>query len=322
MIKTDLLLLDLEGMDVLLGMDWMTRHRVSLDISFRAVEIDSPEHEPTTLYLPQRECNNSCAYAIEGIKLKDIPIVCEYQDVFSDDLPGMPPDRDIEFVIELQPDTTPISKRPYRMPPNELAALKIQLQDLLDKGYISPSASPWGCPALFVKKKDNNLRLCVDYRPLNTVTIKNKYPLPCIDILFDQLAGAKVFSMIDLRSGYHQIKIRPSDIPKIAFSTRYGLYEYLVMSFGLTNAPAYFMYLMNSVFMQELDQFVVVFIDDILIYSKNPKDHAKHLHVVLQRLRGHHMYAKFSKCEFWLDTVKFLGHTISSDGISVDPSKV
>jgi hypothetical protein len=140
--------------------------------------------------------------------------------------------------------------------------------------------------------------------------------------LFDQLARAKVFSKIDLHSGYHHIKIRPSDIPKMAFSTRYGLYEYLVMSFGLTNAPAYFMYLMNSVFMPELDKFVVVFINDILIYSKNLEDHARHLHVVLQRLRDHHLYAKFSKCEFWLDTVKFLGHTISSDSISVDLSKV
>jgi hypothetical protein len=178
-----------------------------------------------------------------------------------------------------------------------------------------------GCPALFVKKKDHSLRLCVDYRPLNAVTIKNKYSLPHIDILFDQLARAKVFSKIDLRSGYHQIKIKPRDIPKIAFSTRYGLYEDLVMSFGLTNAPAYFMYLMNSVFMPKLDKFVVVFIDDILIYSKNLEDHARHLHIILQRLREHHLYAKFSKCEFWLDIVKFLGHTISSDGICVDPRK-
>jgi hypothetical protein len=173
-----------------------------------------------------------------------------------------------------------------------------------------------------MKKKDNSLRLCVDYRPLNAVTIKNKYPLPLIDILFDQLAGAKVYSKIDLRSGYHQIKIKPSDIPKTAFSTRYELYEYLVMSFGLTNAPTYFMYLMNLVFMPELDKFVMVFIDDILIYSKNLKDHARHLHVVLQRLRDHRLYAKFSKCEFWLDIVKFLGHTISSNGISIDLSKV
>jgi hypothetical protein len=154
------------------------------------------------------------------------------------------------------------------------------------------------------------------------VTIKNKYPLPRIDVLFDQLAGTKVFSKIDLHPGYHQIRIRPCVIPKNAFSTRSGLYEFLVMSFGLTNAPAYFMYLMNSVFMTELDKFVVVFIDDILIYSKNEKEHAKHFRIVLQRLRDHKLYVKFSKCEFWLDSVKFLGHTIFKDGISVDPSKV
>jgi hypothetical protein len=210
-------------------------------------------------------------------------VVQGFADVFPDELPGMPPDRDVEFVIELQPGTTPISKRPYRMPPKELAELKTQLQDLLDKGYIGPSSSPWGCRALFVKKKDGSLRFCVDYRPLNAVTIKNKYPIRSIDVLFDQLAGVKVFSKIDLRSGYNQIKIRPCDIPKTAFSTRYGLYEYLVMSFGLTNAPAYFMYLMNSIFMMELDKFVVVFIDDILIYSKN-EEHAEHLRIVLQHL--------------------------------------
>ena len=162
----------------------------------------------------------------------------------------------------------------------------------------------------------------MDYRLLNAITIKNKYPLPRIDILFDQLFGAKVFSKIDLRSGYHQIKIRAEDIPKTAFSTRYGLYEYLVMSFGLTNAPAHFMYLMNSVFMPELDKFVVVFIDDILIFSKNEEEHAEHLRIVLQRLREHKLYAKFSKCEFWLKKVQFLGHVISEDGISVDPSKI
>jgi hypothetical protein len=322
LIKIDLILLNLEGMDILLGMDWMTRHQVSLDISSREVEIESPDHGTTILYLPQREYVNSCIYAIKGIKLEDIPVVCEYPDVSSDDLPGMPFDRDIQFIIELQPGTAPISRRPYHMPPNELAELKVQLQDLLDKGFIHPSASPWGCPALFVKKKAHSLRLCVDYHPLNAVTIKNKYPLPRIDILFHQLAGAKVFSKIDLCSGYHQIKIKPSDIPKTAFSTRYGLHEYLVMSFGLTNAPAYFMYLLKSVFMPELNKFIIVFIDDILIYSKNLEDHARHLHIILQRLREHHLYAKFSKCEFWLDTVKFLGHTISSNGISVDPSKV
>jgi hypothetical protein len=172
------------------------------------------------------------------------------------------------------------------------------------------------------KKKEGTLRMCVDYRPLNAITIKNKYLLPHIDVLFDQLAKAKVFSKIYLRSGYHQIKIRPQDIPKTAFSTRYGLYKYLVMSFGLTNAPAYFMYLMNTVFMPELNKFVVVFIDDILVYSENKKDHEEHLRIVLTRLRDHKLYAKFSKCEFWLKKLSFLGHILSENGVSVDPSKV
>jgi hypothetical protein len=197
----------------------------------------------------------------------------------------MPPDKDIEFMIELQPGTTPISKRPYRMSPKELAELKNQLQELLDKGYIRPSSSPWGCPALFVKKKDGSLQMCVDYRPLNAVTISNNYHLPRIDVLFDQSDGTKVYSKIDLRSGYHQIKIRPSDILKTVFSTKYALYEFLMMSFGLTNAPAYFMYPMNSIFMNEIDKFVVIFIDDILIYSKNEEEHVEHLRIVLRCLR-------------------------------------
>jgi hypothetical protein len=164
--------------------------------------------------------------------------------------------------------------------------------------------------------------MCVDYRPLNAVTIKNKYPLPRIDILFDQLSKAKVFLKIDLRSGYHQIKIHPKDIPKTTFSTRYGLYEYLVMSFGMINAPAHFMYLMNSVFMLELDKFVVIFINDILIYSKNEEEHDQHLRIILSRLREHKLYAKFSKCEFCLKKVLFLGHVLSGEGISVELTKV
>jgi hypothetical protein len=320
--KTTLLILGLEGMDIILGADWMTQHRVVLDVATRALETRSPTFRDLALYLPSHYSTWSCAFAMIELPLKKISVVCEYADVFPDELPGMPPDRDIEFAIELQPGTTPISKRPYWMPPAELAELKKQLQELLDKGFIRPSTLPWGCPTLFVKKKDESLRLFIDYRPLNAVTIKNKYPLPCIDVVFDQLVWAKVFSKIDLRSGYHQIKIRASDIPKTAFSTRYGLYEYLVMSFGLTNAPAYFMYLMNSVFMPELDKFVVVFIDDILVYSKNEEEHVGHLHVVLQHLREHHLYAKLSKCDFWLKEIKFLGHTISQAGIVVDPDKV
>ncbi|WVZ93628.1 hypothetical protein U9M48_039593 [Paspalum notatum var. saurae] len=254
--------------------------------------------------------------------LAKIPVVCDYPDVFPEELLGLPPDRDVEFRIDLVPGTAPVSRRPYRMAPDELRELKVQLQEQLDKGFIRPSSSPWGCPALFVEKKDQGgKRLCVDYRPLNAVTIKNKYPLPHIDILFDRLARAKVFSKIDLRSGYYQIKIREEDIPKTAFSTRYGLYEYLAMSFGLTNAPAFFMYMMNSVFMNELDKFVVVFIDDILIYSKSEKEHEEHLKIVLTRLREHKLYAKFSKCAFWLKEVSFLGHILSEKGVAVDPSK-
>jgi hypothetical protein len=217
-------------------------------------------------------------------------VVCEFPDVFPDDLPGLPPDCDVEFKIELISGTAPISKRPYRMLPIEIAEIKTQLSELLQKVLLRPSSSPWGCPAIFVKKKDQSLCMCVDYRPLNAVTIKNKYPLPRIDILFDQLSKAKVFSKIDLRSGYHQIKIYPEDIPKTTFSTRYGLYEYLVMSFGLTNAPAHFMYLMNSVFMRELNKFVVILIDDILIYSENEEDHVEHLRIILSRLREQRRY--------------------------------
>jgi hypothetical protein len=321
-IKTTLLVLGLESVDIILGTNWMNLHQVVLVVASRIVEVNSSFYGSFTLILTSQGSTQSCAFPMTELPLKKILVACEYADVFPDELPRMPPDWDIEFAIELQPGTAPISKRPYRMPPAELAELEKQLQELLDKGFIRLSTSPWGCPALFVKKKDESLRLCIDYRPLNAVTIKNKYPLPRIDVLFDQLVGAKVFSKIDLRSGYHQIKIRASDILKTAFSTRYGLYEFLMMSFGLTNAPANFLYLMNSVFMPELDKFVVVFIDDILVYSMDKEELVGHLHVVLQRLREHHLYAKLSKCDFWLKKIKFLGHTISQAGIVVDPDKV
>ena len=218
-------------------------------------------------------------------ELEKISVVNEFPDVFPDELPGLPPDREIEFSIDLIPGAEPVSKAPYRMAPVEMKELAKQLQELLDKGVIRPSVSPWGAPVLFVKKKDGSMRLCIDYRELNKLTIKNKYPLPRIDDLFDQLKGACCFSKIDLRSGYHQLKIKPEDIPKTAFRTRYGHYEFLVMSFGLTNAPIAFMDLMNRVYKEYLDKFVIVFIDDILIYSKTKDDHARHLRIALQRLR-------------------------------------
>jgi hypothetical protein len=201
-----------------------------------------------------------------------IRVVSEFPDVFPDDLPGMSPDRDIEFSIDLLPllpGTAPIAKRPYRMAPVEHEEVKKTVNELLAKGYIRRSFSPWAFPILLIEKKDGAKRMCVDYRDLNAVTIKNKHPLPRIEDLFDQLQGACVFSKIDLHSGYHQLKIRPEDIPKMAFTCKYGLYEYTVMSFGLTNAPAFFMHLMNKVFMDYLDTFVVIFIDGILVYSKS-----------------------------------------------------
>jgi hypothetical protein len=281
----DLVVLPGLGIYVILGMKWMSDHGVLIDTLARAIMLREPKSNDAFLVPLTRSFDlQNLPCAIQTTTLIDVPVVCKFPDVFLDELPGLPPDRDVEFKIELVPSTTPISRRPYRMPPNELAELKIQLQELLEKGLIRPSSSPWGCLALFVKKKDKSLWMCVDYRPLNVVTIKNKYTLPHIDILIDQLSRAKVFSKIDLRYGYHQIKIRLEDIPKTTFSTRYGLYEYLVMSFGLTNAPAYFMYLMDSVFMPELDKFVVVFIDDILIYSRNEEDHAEHLRIVLTKL--------------------------------------
>jgi hypothetical protein len=244
--------------------------------------VDSSIYGMVTLHLPVIVCLKATIHHTVEKNIVEIPVVREFPDVFLDDLPGMPPERDIEFKIELQPSTTPIARSLYKMSWDELAKLKIQLMHLLDKGYIRPSSSPWGCTALFVSKKDRELRLCVDCRPLNAVTTKNKYPLPRIDILFDQLVGAQVFSKIDLRSRYHQIKIRAKDIPKTALSMRYGLYEYLVMSFRLTNAPTHFMYLMNSVFIPKLDKFFMVFIDDILVYLKNMEEHEEHLRVVLQ----------------------------------------
>ena len=192
----------------------------------------------------------------------------------------------------------------------------------MDKGFIRPSTSPWGAPVLFAKKKDKTLRLCIDYRQLNRVTIKNRYPLPRINNLFDQLRGARVYSKIDLRTGYHQLRVRDTDIPKIAFKTRYRNFEFTVMPIGLTNAQAAFMDLMHRTFQPYLDQFVVVFVDDILIYSQSEWEHEYHLRIVLQLLRDHQLYAKFSKCEFWLTEVRFLGHVVSASGVSVDPEKV
>jgi hypothetical protein len=234
--EPSLIVLDGQGLDIILGMGWMRAHKALLNTATRVVQLHSPLYGTQVLQLSVIPVATPSVHHTAAHNLEDIPVAYEFPDIFPEDLPGMPLDQDVEFVIELQPDTAPISRRTYKMTPKELAELKVQLNELLGKGYIHPSSSPWGYLALFVKKKDQSLRLCVDYRPLNAVTVKNKYPLPRIDILFDQLAGARVFSKVDLHSGYHQIKIYPEDVPKTVFSTKYRLYEYLVISFGLTNA--------------------------------------------------------------------------------------
>jgi hypothetical protein len=310
------------GIDIILGMGWLTKYDAVIHCSKRSVVLTSQEGERFEFVATLPSAADCAANQLKANLMEDIRVVYEYPDVFPDDLPGMPPERDIEFIIDLLPGTAPIAKRPYRMSVGELEELKKQLKELLDKGYIHPSSSPWGAPVIFVEKKDGMQRMCVNYRALNEVTIKNKYSLPRIEDLFDQLRRAEVFSKIDLRSGYHQLRIRPSDIAKTAFTTRYGLYEYTVMSFGLTNAPAYFMYMMNKVFMEYLDKFVVVFIDDILVYSRNEEEHEEHLRLILQKLRDNQLYAKLSKCEFWLEEVSFRGHVITKGGIAVDPGKV
>jgi hypothetical protein len=255
---------------LILGMSWLRKAKAIIACGMGTVELTSPKGERFQVQIAVTTSSKRAMFFIaEEFVGDNIRMVRDFPDVFPEELPGMPLDREVEFVIDLLPGTTAISKRPYRMSVEELKELKKQLMELQEAGYIRLSSSPWGASVLFVQKKDGSQRMCVDYRSLNDVTVKNKYLLPHIEDLFDQMRGARVFSKIDLRSGYHQMRIRPSDIPKTAFSTRYGLYEFTIMSFGLTNAPANFMNLMNKVFMEYLNRFVVVFIDDILIYSKS-----------------------------------------------------
>jgi transposase InsO family protein len=250
-------------------------------------------------------------------------LLSEFADVFPSQLPSqLPPRRDVDHRIELTQTTPPTLRSVYRMSSTELDELKKQLDDLVASGFIRPSKSPFGAPVLFVKKKDGSMRMCVDYRDLNRITVKNRYPLPRVEELFDRLRGAKYFSKIDLRSGYHQVRIDPDDVHKTAFRTRYGHYEFLVLPFGLTNAPATFMHLMQSIFGPHLDHFVIVFLDDILIYSKTLAEHRRHVRMVLELLRRNQLYAKRSKCEFFKQSISFLGHVISGEGISMEQDKV
>jgi hypothetical protein len=270
-------------------MDWLSKYKVLIDCAKKSVKMTTPEGKEMEfitepVVTTKGVANHAKVNQLDASQGSEVPVINEFLDVFPEVLLGMPPDRDIEFVIELKPGTVPIYKTLYWMATLDLAELKEHVMELLEKGFIHPSSSPWGAPVIFVLKKDGTQRLCVDYRALNEVTVKNKYMLSRIDDLFDQLRGACVFSMIDLQSGYHQLKIRECDIPKTAFVSRYVLYEYMVMSFGLTNALTYFMYLMNKVFMEYLDKFVVVFIDDILVYSRSDEKHEEHLRLALLKL--------------------------------------
>ncbi|GKA85329.1 putative reverse transcriptase domain-containing protein [Tanacetum coccineum] len=304
--KIDLMPIKLGSFDVVIGMEWLSKYHARIIYEEKVVHIPI---DGETLII-QGDQSKTQLNLISCIKTER-----EFPEVFLEDLPGLPPVRQVEFQIDLIPGATPVARAPYRLAPSEMQELSNQLQELADRGFIRPSTSPWGAPVLFVKKKDGSFRMCIDYRELNKLTVKNRYPLPRIDDLFDQLQGSSVYSKIDLRSGYHQLRVRDEDIPKTAFRTRYGHYEFQVMPFGLTNAPAVFMDLMNRVCKPYLDKFVIVFIDDILIYSRNKEEHANHLRIILELLKKEKLYAKFSKCDFWIHIVQFLGHLIDSQGL-------
>jgi hypothetical protein len=351
--KNSFSLLGLNQYDAILGMPWLEKTNPKIDFRNKSVKINNDnttnninnnsksDNESNELvnsndslffvYVSALDdgsidinCNNiSFSDGVTEIDKEVLQLLNKYSDVFPKDLPtGLPPSRIIDHRIDIIPGSSPPSMATYRMSPSELDELKKQIQDLVSHGFIRPSKSPYGAPVLFVKKKDGSIRMCIDYRALNKITIKNKYPLPRVDELFDRLRGAQYFSKIDLRSGYHQVRIADEDVPKTAFRTRYGHFEFLVLPFGLTNAPATFMHMMQLIFKDQLDDFVIVFLDDILIFSKNKQDHIKHVNKVLSLLRENKLYAKQSKCEFFKTEISFLGHVINQNGISMEKSKV
>ncbi|GKA26958.1 putative reverse transcriptase domain-containing protein [Tanacetum coccineum] len=341
--QVDLMPIEVGTFDVIIGMDWLVKHDALIVCRKKEVHIpvkgkmlvvkgncDESRLKVVSCIKARKYIERGCHLFVAHVtekepkekRLEDVPIIRDFPEVFPDDLPGLPPPRQVEFRIELVPGAAPVARAPYRLAPSELKELSDQLKELSEKGFIRPSSSPWGAPVLFVKKKDGSFRMCIDYRELNKITVKNRYPLLIINDLFDQLQGSSVYSKIDLRSGYHQLRIQEEDLPITAFQTRYGHFEFQVMPFGLTNAPAVFMDLMNRVCKPYLDKFVIVFIDDILIYSKSKEDHEEHLKIILGLLKKVKLYAKFSKCDFWLDSVLFLSHVIDIEGVHVDPFKI
>ncbi|GJY41668.1 putative reverse transcriptase domain-containing protein [Tanacetum coccineum] len=341
----DLMPVELGSFDAIIGMDWLVKYQAIIVCAEKIVRIpwgnetlivhgdESNQGHKARLHIilytkTQEYILKGCPVFLANIntketedksekkRLEDVPIVRDFPDVFPEDLPGLPLTRQVEFQIYLKPGAAPVARAPYRLTPSEMKELSKQLKELSDKGFIRPISSPWGGPVLFVKKTDGSFRMCIDYRELNKLTVKNRYPLSRIDDLFDQLQGLSVYSKIDLWSGYHQLRVREEDIPKTAFRTRYGHYDFQVVPFGLTNAPAVFIDLMNRVCKPYLDKFVIVFIDDILIYSKNKQEYEGHLKLILELLKKEELYAKFSKCEFWIPNIQFLGHVIDSQGLA------
>ena len=359
--QEDFLLLPLSGYDAILGMPWLERldpvvswRRKSMTFdhggrqhvlepslalhllsgtdllrAYRKKQVSSiivvcEQEDDRTAW----QCNSVASQGAATAEASELDqarahVLEEYRDVFPEQLPpGLPPQREVDHRIELVPGSSPPSRPVHRMSPTELDELKKQLDELTEAGFIQPSKSPFGAPVLFVKKKDGTMRMCVDYRALNLITVKNSYALPRIDELFDRLQGARFFSKIDLRSGYHQIRIHAEDVAKTAFRTRYGHFEFRVLPFGLTNAPATFMHLMHQIFHPLLDRCVLVFLDDILIYSRDQQEHERHVRQALDRLREHKLYAKLSKCELFQTEVEFLGHVIDANGVHMMKDKV
>ncbi|GKD66991.1 putative reverse transcriptase domain-containing protein [Tanacetum coccineum] len=322
----DLMAVELVSFDIIIGMDWLAKYHALIVCDKKVISIpygdevlivrgdDCDGRSKSKLNIisctkTQKYIEKGCQVYLAQVtskkteekskekQLKDVPIVREFPKEFLEDLPRLPPALQVEFQIELVPGAALVARASYRLAPAEMQELSTQLQELSDRGFIRPSSLRRGAPVLFVKKKDGSFRICIDYR-------------------------SRVYSKINLRSGYHQLRVREEDIPKTAFRTHYGQYEFQVMPFGLTNTPAVFMDFMNRVCKPYLDRFVIVFIDDILIYSKRKKEHEGHLKLILKLLKEDELYAKFSKCEFWLSKVQFLGHVIDSDGIHVDPAKI
>jgi hypothetical protein len=319
--RVELNILPLGSYDCIIGMDWLDQYHAILDCCSKEFTCLDEEgnikivqgiprvvaiREISTMQLKKfyRKGYQLFASHLEEAtedkvsNIEDQAVLKYFEDVFQE-VPGLSSKRDIDFFVNRMPRVAPISKSPYIMSTPELKEMQFQLEELLKKGYICPSVSPWGALVLFMKKKDGTLRLCIDFKQLNKVTVKKKYPLLRINDLFDQLKDDKIYSKIYFRSGYHQVRIKDEDINKNAFRTRYGDYEFIVVPFGLSNAPAVFMCLMNGVFIEYLYKFFIVFLDDILVYSMSEQENEQHLWMVLQVLREHQLYAKLRKCSFY-----------------------